>query len=335
MRPTVSRSLTPWRVSGRAPPPGVLSSGHTRVVARAEFEEREYETACTVELSSNAYGFGPQLWSAGTVFEKILGYDVAVGVSSSNALWQVLGVPRPNGVQLLPKMWAPGPRPPVQRLPAHPVSMILQYKRPEYMHGPRAAQWARWHRPYYRISRSSYQHRVLRQLEARVGPDVVVRYAAPAFHTYAELDLARFAGQVLTDSGFVSPSALGGHQVWTYQSPGTVGYPNPSGAGWEFEGIRGLFTVVQESPNLGLPRTNFGELEPADPFGDHLQRLGDAFRYRQPGLRDAVGQWATRLLGLPDLQLQPTTFRAVVNAVTIQSGADRLGATWHVASDLE
>lgn len=206
MRPTVSRSLTPWRVSGRVPPPDVLASGHNRVVARAEFEEREYETACTVELSSSAYGFGPQLWSAGTVFEKILGYDVAVGVSSSNALWQLLGVPRPNGVQLLPKVWAPGPRPPVQRLPAHPVSMILQYKRPEYMHGPRAAQWARWHRPYFRISRSSYQHRVLRQLEARVGPDVVVRYAAPAFHTYAALDLARFAGQVLTDPDLCRPA---------------------------------------------------------------------------------------------------------------------------------
>lgn len=265
--------------------------------------------------------------------EKILAYDVAVGSTHSNALWRILRVARPRGVRLLPPHWAPGPTPPAGRLPLHPISLILQYKRPEYMHGTRAAQWARWRTPYFRITRTNHQHRVLRQLETRLASDLVVRYVAPVFHTYADLDVARFAGRVLAESGFVSPNTLGTHRVWSYQRPGTMGYPNPRGSGAEFEGLRALFSAMREARSVDLERRMGGELEQADPFGDHLQRLADAFRYRQPALRDAVTEWAVGLLRERDLSLSAETVRALVNVVTVQSGAHQLGASWHIAGE--
>lgn len=124
-------------------------------------------------------------------------------------------------------MWSPGVNPPASRLPPTPVSLILQYKRPEYLSGPRAEQWRFWRQPYFRFGRTSDQHTVLRRLERNLGSDAIVRYAAPAFWRRGDLDAARFGQWVLVRSGFVSPNAVGRHRVWTYVKPGIDGRANP------------------------------------------------------------------------------------------------------------
>jgi hypothetical protein len=94
-------------------------------------------------------------------------------------------------------MWSPGVNPPASRLPPTPVSLILQYKRPEYLSGPRAEQWRFWRQPYFRFGRTSDQHTVLRRLERNLGSDAIVRYAAPAFWRRGDLDAAHFGQWVL------------------------------------------------------------------------------------------------------------------------------------------
>jgi hypothetical protein len=89
----------------------------------AEFEEKEYEDACLVEL-----GRGGRVYGAGPVLERLLGYDAAADPGHVHPIWALLAVPRPRGLRLLPALWAPGTEPPLARLPRAVVSLLVQYK---------------------------------------------------------------------------------------------------------------------------------------------------------------------------------------------------------------
>ena len=94
----------------------------------AEFEEKQYEIAATVELGRRGDVFG-----AGQVLEKIVGYDAAAAPSADHPIWRVLRLPRPRGLRLLPSHWQRRTQPAARELPSVAVSLILQYKRPEYL----------------------------------------------------------------------------------------------------------------------------------------------------------------------------------------------------------
>jgi hypothetical protein len=266
----------------------------------AEFEEREFEIAAIVELSA---GSGTVL-SPGQVAEKVLGYDTATSPATENPIWEVLKVPRPPGLRLMPMHWPVRDRPPPGQLPSSLISLILQFKRPTFLHGARAAQWEYWRCPYYRFERTAHQHRVLRRLERRLGEAALVRYAAPAFWKRGELERAHLERTVLRRSGFVSPADLGGHKVWTYIREGVDGRANPSGRRLPFRTFDALFEPLRQ----GTPTT----AQAVVPFGDrldrHLDMLGAAARDREPVLRRRVVEWMTRLrahsLGLNDSQIR-------------------------------
>jgi hypothetical protein len=292
-----------------------------RLVAIAEFEEKEYETAAALELAIDTGKFGP-VFSSGQVLEKIVGYDAVADPWSGHRIWAILGVPRPSGIRLAPSFWLPGVQPPLTRLPHHPVSLVLQYKRPTYLRTSAAKQWPRWRRPYFRFEIVKEQQQVLRRLEDSTSDDVVVRYASPAFWQRGDLERNQCMRTILQSSGFVAPRVLSRHRYWTYDKPGAVGYPNPSGSGRIFETIE---TILFREP-LQVPGQ---ELELVDRFDDHLEYLSVAALRRNTSLARAVDAWTISLREAV-LDLSPEMILRLRNFVAVQSAVIGVGAAWYM-----
>jgi len=190
------------------------------------FEEKQYENAANGELWTDP----PTLFTPGQVLEKLLGFDLAGTPNDRNPIWSILNQGMPTGIQLSPNLWPVGARPSPDQLPSFAVSLILQYKRSEYVDGRLTGQYRYWRRPYYRYDISRVQHGTLLQLEAAVGPMAMVRYAAPVFHWYTELERHQLNQEVLTRSNFVAPVTIGAaHSIWSFIHAGIGGYANPEG----------------------------------------------------------------------------------------------------------
>lgn len=289
----------------------------------SEFEEKSYEIAAAIELSRGRAPFG-RVFAPGQVLEGLLGFDSASSPNPRHPIWQVLNTPRPPGVRLVPGLWSIPGAPSASQLPSSPVSLVLQYKRPEYLRGGRSAQWSAWRRPYFRITRTLQQQQVLARLERRLENDAIVSYAAPAFWTMAELEAGQLAGTVLRQSGFVRPTQLTGHSVWTYRLPGTDGFVNP-----RLE--RRHFQTVDEVANRSF-RLDFME-ERRDlvivqgTLRDHVRRIAIAADERAPTVRSLVNAWVVRLL---EAGLDHDSAAVVRDVATISSVLARVGATWLV-----
>ncbi|MFF0341245.1 hypothetical protein [Kribbella sp. NPDC004875] len=293
-------------------------------MAVADFEEKTYETAYNAEL---AYGIGGNrlVFSPGQVLEKLTGFDAAHSPGSAHLIWQVLGLPRPRGVRLVPEHW-PKMAPKGDQLPTYPLSLILQFKRAEYLYGARAKQWNLWGGAYYRFQRQRYQHQVLRKLDVALAGKAVVRYAAPAFHTLRQLEAAQMQGRVIARSGHVSPEAMGKHAVWTYQTAGTVGRGNPNGPEVMFESFGQLledFVQTRDSRPAALVQYQG--------LSAHLAAVADACRSRAPRVRRAVAEWAGNLNQArpPFESVQP-----LVDYFTIQAVMSWYQMSWWVIDGL-
>ncbi len=227
-----------------------------------EIEEKQFESAANGELWRNP----PTLFTPGQVLENLLGFDLAGTPDCTNKIWSLLNSGVPAGIQLTPNLWPIGAQPRPAQLPRFAVSLILQYKRSEYFaaNAWQAAQHSHWKQAYYRYGLSQNQHSTLLQLEAAVNTLAVTRYAAPAFHTYAELELYQLAQQVLDNSNFVSPTAIGAtHRTWSFISPGGLGWANPEG-----EEIRSdRWTDVSAATDRSDARTSLAE---------HLAKMAEA-----------------------------------------------------------
>jgi hypothetical protein len=291
-------------------------------MAWAEFEEKEYEIAATVELGRRGDVFG-----AGQVLEAILGYDTAAAPGKSHVIWRVLEVPRPSGLRLIPAHWQPGETPSAGELPSAVVSLVLQYKRPEYLRGGAAKQWGLWRCAYFRITRTSDQQRILLRLERKLRDDALVRYAAPAFWQRGELEAAQLDHAVLSRSGFVRPTDIGSHAVWTYVEPGVRGRANPRGEERPFQTLddllasRELLLAPDERPTDLVP------FEPG-PLG-HLRAVGAAALERNPRLRAKVTKWANEL-ARRDIAVTHEQIDRLSDLAAIVTATDRLGASWHL-----
>lgn len=291
----------------------------------AGFEEKTFEVAYCIEL---AVGIGgqPQVYSPGQVLEKLLGFDAASDPNPHHVLWAVLALPRPHGVQLIPPLWgaSKAAQPPAAALPSYPISVFLQFKRPEYLKGPTAKQWKMWHHPYYRFKRSKAQQQVLGRLERRLGVEAVVRYAAPAFHTLGELEAAQLALSVITQAGHVSPARLQRHQWWTYDAPGNLGRANPDGEPHVFERFGALLDEAL-SRFADARELQPYQTEPLSGLQEHLRAAAAACREREPQLRRDVDSWARQL---DTLNLDSRTAGALRDFASVQSLMARINGAW-------
>ena len=275
-----------------------------------------------IELSGGVAA-GSRIYPCGQVLEEILGYDAASDPSRQHPIWAVLAAPRPAGVRLVPEYWDPGTRPHAEHLPPAPVSLILQYKRPEFLRGARAKQWRLWGHPYFRFEVSPPQQRVLKRLEQATTAGAVVRYACPAIWERGDFERARYGGTLTTESGYVSPRALTGHRVWTFDRPGAYGHANPRRARQVFESFGNLFESLAADQALG------SEIVLSSSLPAQVTRLAEAARRREPGLRMRVDRWIAHLealdVGLTQHQL--SLVAAYTSVVTLLSA---IGATWHL-----
>lgn len=285
-------------------------------VALAEFEEKQYECAFNLEL-----GLDGSVFASGQVLEKFTGYDVVASPADGSALWRILGVPRPPGVRLVPDHWSPvepSLRPDGSKLPSHPISLIVQFKRPEYLQGSAAAQYRLWNQPYYRFTRTAHQHLQLRRLEGHLADHATITYASPAFHRMADLENAQMRRSVVSLSGFVSPTRLGAHKVWTYIRPGLVGRGNPDGEEMRFRLFEELFEPAQRAGNeISVARNDLRQ---------HVRVLAEACRSVSRATSRTVDSWigdVRQSADLPDLVVE-----AVRDYATVQSVVVRLDATW-------
>lgn len=300
---------------------------HYTQMSVAGFEEKTYEVAYCIELACGTDGHSA-VYSPGQVLENLLGFDAAADPGSRHVIWNVLALPRPRGVQLVPPLW--GASRALQRvsaaLPSYPVSVFLQFKRPEYMKGPAARQWKMWRHPYYRFKRSKEQQQVLGRLERRLGVQAVVRYAAPAFHTIGELESAQISRSVIANSGHVPPARLRHHQWWTYDAPGNLGRPNPDGEPSLFETFQMLLDQALAQSSVGRELQPYRD-DPIHEMRQHLRRVAAVCRDREPRLRRDVDDWARQLEGL---DLSSRTISSLRDFASIQSLMARSQGAWWV-----
>ena len=266
------------------------------------------------------------MWPSGQVIEEIVGYDAIAAPVARHVIWRLLRVPRPQGIRLLPGLWSAGQRPPANRLPQTPISLILQYKRPEYLHGPQAAQWRYWHHPYFRFQRSETQHRVLRRLDRHLDGQAIVRYASPAFWQFADLEAAVVTREILARTGFVRPTALGAHKVWTYIEPGIDGRANPSGRRLSFETLNDVMDSVRRPSANALPVI---AVTIPERLGQHLRAVAEVAGWREPVLRRRVSEWVDRVRRR-DLLLSEAGLEQLADVATISSLAYSVGSTWQL-----
>lgn len=96
------------------------------------------------------------------------------------------------------------------QLPIIGAPLFLQFKLSHYMSRASAREWNLWGTQYYRMYlralKHSRQHNLLLGLEAEGN---TVFYAAPTFHTASKLNQAYSARQVIQNSAFFRPSAIG------------------------------------------------------------------------------------------------------------------------------
>ena len=135
----------------------------------SEFHEKAYETAFNIEL-------GKTVISTSQLAEETLGYDAYANPRRNHRIWRILGA-KPIGVKLTEKYWlnAGLARPMLDPFP-YSTSLLLQYKRPEYLSSYRSKQWKLWQRPYYRFKITPHQQNILNALEHELLGRVLVRY---------------------------------------------------------------------------------------------------------------------------------------------------------------
>lgn len=244
----------------------------------AEFEEKTYEKYFGHELvRGRLISFSP-----GQRAENALGFDESFYVPWHIFYWRfrhlmrrpwsrLSGIDR-DDINKLAKDLS-------DHLPGFRFNLFVQFKRPEYISGPRGAERADWQSAYYRYLISTDQQKTLERLHSISAGRAAVVYASPALWKKADLFNAAAKKAVISQSNIVSVDKLAGHGRFTYVAPGGHGkaYSEP---------------VDIESPEIEQVMLE-GMRQDALPFNQHIKRAA-----RQ--VEDAVkeDEDAARLLNL-------------------------------------
>jgi hypothetical protein len=277
------------------------------------FEEKQYEQAANIELGLRH----TNIFSAGQVMESVLGYDAAAHQPANSPIWKILRANPRSGIVLVPNLWfRAAAQPPSAVLPTKIVSLVLQYKRPEYLSKWNSKQWHYWNQPYFRFELLDHQQRILEAFESSSGASIVTRYASAAFWKFAELENRIVNRKVLEDSNYVRPNRLTGHQCWSYVRSGILGYANAAPEEIVCERFDELFNgLSQEAEETTLLK--------------HLQLMSDQLRRAAPSTasitRDLFSNVEYDFEDLP-----PERRAGLANLELISSYAAETAANWFV-----
>lgn len=188
----------------------------------AEFEEKTYEKLFGQELARGR----PICFPPGQVLENLIGFDDAFALP-----WHDFFLRFPFPFRRWPQGW-PGVRwsdldrfanDLSSQVPHLKFNLFVQYKRPEYVEGRRAAEWSYWHRAYFRYQINESQQATLERLHQACAGRAVVVYASPAMWKNEDLFTAAAKRQVVAKSNIASVERLKGHGRYTYAEPGGNG----------------------------------------------------------------------------------------------------------------
>jgi len=191
----------------------------------AEFEEASYEAPLYNQLERGIR----EVYTPGRVLENQLGFDRGILIADL-AVWQTLGYAAPpHGIALGYYAWpnlgagsAPG------ALPRFRLNLFIQAKRSFfYLRKPRSLRVPGYSAPLWAFPVLDHQQRLLERLADVADRRAHVTYAAPAFHTRADLYEHTIRRTVVENSTFPPVSVLRGHEKWYYKRPGAVGIANP------------------------------------------------------------------------------------------------------------
>jgi len=236
-------------------------------MAKAEFEEREFESALYGQLRVD-----PNLaWSPGQVLESHIGFDYAA-VCVDSYLWALHGIVSPLPGFWLEEMynrriWRRRPR--NQAPPDFALNLFIQAKRPDHLASVAKAVKAKGIKaPYWRIRVVTHQQKILERLAIGAGDKALVCYAAPAFHSRGELFARMRTGSIVQNTSFPEVTKLKGHSAWHYNAPGVGGVANPDPTYVEVPQLRTQLDVRRKSGRQGEQVS----------FDQNLKALEDAIR---------------------------------------------------------
>jgi hypothetical protein len=194
-------------------------------MARAEFEEREFETPLYHQLRI-ANG---SVWSPGQVLEHHVGFDYSAFCVDSY-FWAIHGLREPLDGLLLEELfrrrfWR---RRDINRpLPNFGLNLFLQAKRPEIRKRLSAdLKGNALSAPYWRMSLDLDQQQTLESLSNATHGRSLVCYATAAFDRLSQLYAHTTNGTIVANSSFPQALWLSGHDAWNYDQPGAVGVAN-------------------------------------------------------------------------------------------------------------
>jgi hypothetical protein len=273
-----------------------------------QFGEGQYGSAVARELEARLAPFEPT-----TNLEYYLAIDAAHSPRALAAICRILSVQIPRGIRLSPLLWPSLPRRFYDEIPGRTVSLFLQYKCPVYQDAKSASKFKWIGGPYFEVEFRKRQQRELRKLERRVRSRAVVRYAAPAFWTRADLDNHDAARAVCQNSGFVRPSKVRSHTKWMYAGPGSIAYFNPEKEIGSMESIDGLFAVLQKKSTVSTLRS-------------HLRELSGSLEEWAPERGAKSHEWVSRLQSYG--RFDDRSVELLLDLSLIARVSDRLGASW-------
>lgn len=189
---------------------------------RAEFKEKPYETMFVGELRliTNA------IYAPDQCDESFLGFDASAFIPWEDLLlfspymrrrrWRnLIGISASEIGDFGQRINS--------LLPPFRLNLFAQFKRPHYLVGTSAKEWATWKQGYFRYLAPVKQQKLLRKIIDKSAGRAVVVYAAAAFHTNNELFTHLRNNAIIENSNVANAAILDGHSRFTYAHAGNFG----------------------------------------------------------------------------------------------------------------
>lgn len=269
------------------------------MVSVAQFEEKTYEKYFGHELAKIA---GPT-FSPGQVAEGYLGFDEAFFLPS----YAHLDGMSLQEIDVLADAYS-------DLLPDWRFNLFVQYKRPEYVRGHRAAEWSSWGQPYYRYQLVTHQQDALANVAAAAGTRAEVIYAAPAFWRSKTLFEAAGNHSVVSLSNVALATSMQGHSRYSYIAPGKTGVAHS-----DPENV--------EAPSIEEILRRGADQEPR-PFRAHLEDLArsiNAAAGKRKTIQNRLDDARRAILSSAGLPIEVSQDRAAFSLATVIAFRDTFG----------
>lgn len=192
-------------------------------MAKAEFEEKEYESHLYHQLGSQH----SKLWAPGQVLEKHIGFDQGIYTVQKWLFKHHGHLSHAKGAVMSrytwPGRWPQGPN----LLPNFKLNLFIQAKRPEYFKKlPTKLQGQELEGEFWRFKTLDHQQKALELVSKTLKNRALITYASPVYHTKKDLFKHIRNGTVVKHSTFPTPIMLKNHSAWNYNEPGSKGIAN-------------------------------------------------------------------------------------------------------------